>query len=344
MNYTVAEVAKRLNAQVEGDASLVLVGFAPAAEAERGFLTFAENEAYLEKADHSHASAILLDGSFRSTTGKTVIRVQHARVAFAHVMQMFFPEPKFTAGIHPSTVVEEGAQVDPTAHIGAFCRIGAGAKIGANVVMGDCCQVGDRVEIGDNTRIFPRVTFYPGVKIGKRARIHSGTVIGADGFGYVLDQGVHVKVPQIGSVIIHDDVEIGANVTIDRGAIDATEIGRGTKIDNLVMIAHNVKIGENCILVSQVGIAGSTELGNYDVLAGQVGIAGHLKLGNQVTIGAKAGVMNNIPDGQIWLGTPAMPHQDAKRVMISWHLMPDALKRLRALEKEVERLKGQAKS
>ena len=339
IQFTTEELAKYLDATVEGDKNLILTGFAPAALATKGQLTFAENEDYLQKADQSQASAILLDGQAISTSGKTIIRVRNARVAFARLMQLFFPEPIFEPGIHPTSVVEPGAEIDPTAHIAPYCHIGAGAKIGANVVIGDVCQVGANVIIEEKTRIFPRVTLYPGVKIGKRVRIHSGTVIGSDGFGYVMDQGVHVKIPQIGTVIIHDDVEIGANVTIDRGAMDATEIGRGTKIDNLVMIAHNVKIGENCIIISQVGIAGSTKLGNYVVLAGQSGIAGHLAIGNQVTVGAKAGVMNDIPDGQMWLGAPAMPHKDAKRIMISWTMVPDALKRLRNLEKEIENLK-----
>ena len=314
--FTVGEVAERINAVVEGDPNLQLLGFAPAAAAAEGYLTFAENETYLEKADQSKASAILLDGKSKSSTGKTVL-----------------------PGIHPTSVVESGAEVDPQAHIGAFCHIEKGARIGKGTVIDAFCQVGENVQIGEDCRIFPRVTFYSGVKIGNRVRIHSGTVIGSDGFGYVLDQGVHVKVPQVGTVIVHDDVEIGANVTIDRGAMDVTEIGRGTKIDNLVMIAHNVKIGGNCILVSQVGIAGSTQLGNYVVLAGQVGLAGHLKLGNQVTVGAKAGVMNNIPDGEMWLGTPAMPHKEAKRVMVSWLGLPEGLRRIRQLEHELEELK-----
>lgn len=339
ISFTAAEIAEKLAGTVEGDENLLLSGFAAAADASHGFLTFAESELYLEKADKSQASAILLDGELKTNSGKTIIRVKNARIAFAHVMQLFFPEPLFEPGIHPSSAVEPGAEIDPTAHIGAFCKIGKSAIIGKGVVIGDGCQVGEGVQIGEQTRIFPRVTLYPSIKIGKRVRIHSGAVIGSDGFGYVLDQGRHLRVPQIGTVIIHDDVEIGANVTIDRGAMEATEIGRGTKIDNLVMIAHNVKVGENCILVSQVGVAGSTRLGDYVVLAGQVGIAGHLKLGSQVTVGAKAGVMNNIPDGEMWLGTPAMPHKDAKRVMVAWQSMPDALKRLRALERQVQDIK-----
>jgi UDP-3-O-[3-hydroxymyristoyl] glucosamine N-acyltransferase len=165
-------------------------------------------------------------------------------------------------------------------------------------------------------------------------RIHSGTVIGSDGFGYVQDSGIHRKVPQIGNVIVGDDVEIGANVTVDRGALGPTVIGRGTKIDNLVQIAHNVQIGEHCLLIAQVGVAGSTKLGNYVVLAGQVGIAGHLKLGNQVTVGAQGGVMNDIPDGQKWLGTPAQPDKEMKRQFIALRNLADLHKRVAELERK----------
>jgi UDP-3-O-[3-hydroxymyristoyl] glucosamine N-acyltransferase len=160
-------------------------------------------------------------------------------------------------------------------------------------------------------------------------------VIGSDGFGYVLDGAIHRKVPQIGNVIIGDDVEIGANVSIDRGALGSTSIGKGTKIDNQVHVAHNVEIGEHCILCGQVGIAGSAKLGNYVVLAGQVGIAGHLKIGNQVTVGSKAGVMHNIPDGQMWLGTPAQPDKQAKRIVIAMQRLPDLLKKVAMWEKKL---------
>src|SRR5205807_10095286 len=175
-------------------------------------------------------------------------------------------------------------------------------------------------------------TLYPSSELGNRVRIHSGTVVGSDGFGYVQDGGVHRKVPQIGSVIIRDDVEIGANVTIDRGALGPTIIGRGTKIDNLVMIAHNVVIGENCLVVSQVGIAGSTKLGNYVVLGGQVGVAGHLKIGSHVSVGAQSGVMTNIPDGEKWLFTPAQPDRLAKRVIIAMQQLPELIRRVADLE------------
>jgi UDP-3-O-[3-hydroxymyristoyl] glucosamine N-acyltransferase len=171
--------------------------------------------------------------------------------------------------------------------------------------------------------------------LGRRVRIHAGTVVGADGFGYVFDQGQHRKVPQVGSVIIHDDVEIGSNVTIDRAALGATVIGKGTKIDNLVQIAHNVSIGEHCIIVAQVGIAGSTKIGSYTTIAGQVGITGHLRIGDKVTIAAQSGVMNHIPEGQKWMGSPAQPDRVAKRQLLAVERLPELLRRVSELEKRL---------
>jgi UDP-3-O-[3-hydroxymyristoyl] glucosamine N-acyltransferase len=180
--------------------------------------------------------------------------------------------------------------------------------------------------------------------LGNRVVVHAGAVVGADGFGYVFHDGKHVKVPQIGNVIIHDDVEIGANTTIDRAALGSTVIGKGTKIDNLVQVAHNVVMGEHCIVISQVGIAGSTRLGDYVTLAGQVGLAGHLKIGNQVTIAAQAGVMHHIPDGEKWLGTPAQPDRLMKRVYIALQRLPELLHRVSAMEKQLEEMEPPPKS
>jgi len=335
MQITIGEIAHQVNGQIQGNASLVITAFEPAGRATQGSITFAENDEFIAQAEASRASAILLSLDSKIQSEKTLIRVKTPRVAYAQLLNIFFQDPVPEPGIHPMTVIEPGAQIDPTASIGAFCRIDKTAIIKAHVIIGDCCQIGPNTTIGENTRLFHRVTIYKNTQIGKRVRIHSGAVIAGDGFGYVLNQGQHLKIPQIGGVIIGDDVEIGANTTIDRGAMDNTQIGSGTKIDNLVMIAHNVQIGPNSIIIAQVGIAGSTQVGAYSVLAGQVGVAGHLKLGNQITVGAKAGVMTDIPDGQTYLGAPAMPHQDAKKIMISWTQLPDALKRLRALERKV---------
>jgi UDP-3-O-[3-hydroxymyristoyl] glucosamine N-acyltransferase len=335
MSFTAAEIASRLQGEVVGDGSLRLTGFAPADRAQAGDLTFAENATYFAIAEGSAASAILVGSEF--TSGKKVlIRVPNARIAFAKVLPLFFPEPVFPAGVHPTAVVARTAQIDPTAHVGPSCIIEAGVRIGPRVTLQGGDYVGMGAELGEEANIFPNVTIYSRSQIGRRVRIHSGTVIGSDGFGYVFDEGAHRKVPQIGNVIIGDDVEIGANVTVDRGALGPTTIGKGTKIDNLVQVAHNVNIGEHCLLISQVGIAGSTRLGNYVILGGQVGVTGHLKLGNQVTVAAQSGVMHDIPDGQKYFGSPAIPNQQAKRQIIAVQQLPELIRRVRKLEKKLE--------
>jgi UDP-3-O-[3-hydroxymyristoyl] glucosamine N-acyltransferase len=334
MAYTTAEIAKHVDGEVLGDEAATLKGFAPADSAGPGDLTFAENEDFFARAESSAATAILADKRF-SSTKKIVIRVVNARVAFARAMALFFPERTFPAGVHATAIVAPSAQIDPTAHVGPHCAIGERVRIGARTVLQGGNFVGDDSKLDDDVNLFPNVTIYPHTEIGRRVRIHANTVIGSDGFGYVQDGDIHRKVPQIGNVVIGDDVEIGAGVAIDRGALGSTVIGKGTKIDNLVQIAHNVEIGEHCIVVGQAGIAGSTKLGNYVVLAGQVGIAGHLNIGNKAIIAAQAGVMNDIPDGEQWLGTPAQPDKEMKRQFIAVRHLPDLLKRVAKLERKL---------
>jgi UDP-3-O-[3-hydroxymyristoyl] glucosamine N-acyltransferase len=334
MPHTVAQIAQLLDGQVTGDANIVLKGFAPADHARAGDLTFAENEDYFKRAASSHASAIIVAGPFQSE-GKAIIRVSNARVAFARVLPLFFPEPTFKPGVHTTAIVDPSAVVDATSHIGAYCVIGARVRIGARSVLECGDFVGADTKIGDDVRLYPNVTIYHGVEIGDRVRIHAGTVIGSDGFGYVLDGAVHRKVPQIGNVLIRDDVEIGANVTVDRGALGPTVIGKGSKIDNLVQIAHNVTLGEHCLVVAQAGISGSTSLGSYVTLAGQVGLAGHLKLGNRVIVAAQSGVMHDIPDDGRWFGYPAQPDRQTKRQILELQHLPDLRRRVVALEKKL---------
>lgn len=333
--FSCAQLAAHLGGTVVGDPDLILSGFAAADSAKAGDLTFAENDTYFVRADQSAASAILVAGTYSSTTGKVLIGVTNARTAFAQVLPLFFPEPAFAPGVHPSAVVAASATVDPTAHVGAHCVVGERVRLGAGAVLQAQVYVGDDCAVGEGCRLFPHVTLYPRSILGRRVRIHSGAVIGADGFGYVFDQGQHRKVPQVGQVLLHDDVEIGAGVTIDRAALGATVIGRGTKIDNLVQIAHNVTIGEHCIIVSQVGIAGSTKIGNYVTIAGQAGLAGHLRIGDRVTIAAKSGVMNHIPEGQTWLGAPARPDREMKRQLIAIERLPELARRVQELEKRL---------
>ena len=335
MSFTATEIARHLGGEVLGDGSLPLTGFSAADQSKAGDLTFAENEIYFARAEQSAADAILIDGAFASAR-KVLIKVSNARVAFAKVLPLFFPPRQFAAGIHPTAVVAASARIDPTAHVGPLCVIGAQTRIGPRAVLEGCDHVSEDCQLGEDVHLFPSVTLYPRTQIGHRVSIHSGTVIGSDGFGYVLDAGTHRKVPQVGHVIIHDDVEIGANVAIDRGALGSTVIGRGTKIDNLVQIGHNVVIGEHCIIVSQVGIAGSTRVGSYVVLAGQVGLAGHLKIGDHVTISAQSGVMDNIPDGEKWFGYPARPDRQMKRQLIAVQQLPELIRRVRELEQQLQ--------
>lgn len=330
--FTASDLAKQLSGEVIGDGCVKITGFAPASAARNGDLTFAENEKFFSTADQSAASVILVDGDFQSAN-KVLIRVKNARIAFAKVLPLFYPEPKFAPGIHPTAVVDASAEIDASAHIGPHCIVGEKVKIGARTVLQGANHIEAESILGEETRLFPNVTVYSRTRIGNRVRIHAGSVIGSDGFGYVFDSGFHRKIPQIGNVVIHDDVEIGANVTIDRGALGPTTVGRGTKIDNMVQIGHNVTIGDHCVIISQTGIAGSTKLGNYVTVAGQVGIAGHLKIGDRAMIAAQSGIMQDVGEGEKVWGSPAVPDRQMKRQLISIQRLPELLKRVAELEK-----------
>ncbi len=337
--FTIAEIAEKIGGEVAGDGTAMISGIAPADCARAGDLTFAEKSAYLASAESSLASAVLVPAGFESTT-KVLIRVKDARIAIAKVLPLFFPPEVHAAGIHASAVIHPTAVIDATASVGPHCAIAAGVQVGPRSVLMGGNHIGRDCQIGEDVCLHPNVVLYAKSRIGNRVIIQSGTAIGSDGFGYVFDQGRHRKMLQVGTVIIHDDVEIGANTAIDRGALGSTVIGQGTKIDNLVHIAHNVVMGRHCLVMGQVGFAGSTHLGDYVVIASQSGIAGHLKLGSQVTIGAKSGVMRDIPAGQTVLGYPAAPDKEAKRQWIAATQMPAALKRLRALEKRMGESSG----
>ncbi len=338
MSLTTGQIAEQLKAEIIGDPSVQLTGLAPADCARAGELTFAENPAYFAAAEQSQAAAILVAGPFVSSS-KVLIKVPNARIALARLLPFFFPPEEHPCGIHPSAVIADSAQIDPSAHIGPGCVIGPRVRIGARSALMSGSDLRADCQLGDDVCLFPNVVLYRRTQVGHRVTIHAGSVIGSDGFGYVLDEGRHRKVLQLGNVIIHDDVEIGANAAIDRGTLGPTVIGQGTKIDNLVHIAHNVTIGRHCLIMGQVGFAGSTQLGDYVVVASQSGIADHLKIGNQAVIGAKSGVMRDIEDKARVLGIPAAPDRQAKRQIIAMQQLPDMLHRLRDLEKEVEELK-----
>ncbi len=337
MPITASQLAEQIHGEIVGDGSVELTGIASADASVAGDLTFAEKQKYFIAADKSGASAILVSGEFASAS-KTLIRVADVRVAMAKALQLFFPQDEFSPGIHPGATVSASAQIDSSAHVGPNCVIGDGVKIGARSVLQGGNNIGRDCVISDDVSLFPNVVIYPKCQIGNRVSIHASTVIGSDGYGYVFDAGRHRKVLQIGNVIIHDDVEIGSNTSIDRGALGPTIIGQGTKIDNLVHIAHNVVIGAHCLVMGQVGFAGSTELGNYCVIASQSGLAGHLKLGDQATVGAKSGVMRDVAAGETVVGSPAGPGAQTKRQWVAIQRLPDLLGRVRELEKKVEQL------
>lgn len=343
MTLTTAQIAERLGGEVIGDGSVILTGFTSADRARAGDLTFAEKDSYFAAAEASEASAILVSGPFTSGT-KVLIRVASPRIAAAKVLSLFYPPGETTPGIHASANIASSAQIDATANVGPGCVIEGGAKIGARSVLKGGNHIGHDCQVGDDVCLFPNVVLYPRTQIGHRVSIHAGTVIGSDGYGYVFDQGRHLKMPQVGNVIIHDDVEIGANSAIDRAALGSTVIGQGTKIDNLVHVAHNVVIGRHCLIMGQVGFAGSTRLGDYCVIASQSGIAGHLKLGQQVTVGGKSGVMRDVPDKETVLGLPAVPDKQAKRQWVAIQKLPEMILRMRDLEKQVADLTAKART
>jgi UDP-3-O-[3-hydroxymyristoyl] glucosamine N-acyltransferase len=334
MPFTASQIAEQLKGEVVGDGSVQLTGLAPADSAKPGDLTFAEKETYFAAAEASQAAAILVPNEFTSSK-KVLIRVPNARVAMAKLLPIFFPPDQHVPGIHPSATIAPSAQVDPTCHIGPNCVIGARVRVGARSVLMGGNHLGRDCQLGDDVCLFPNVVIYPKCQVGHRVAIHAGSVIGSDGYGYVFDTSFHRKMLQVGNVIIGDDVEIGANAAIDRGALGPTVIGQGTKIDNLVHVAHNVTMGRHCLIMGQVGFAGSTRLGDYCVIASQSGIAGHLTLGNQATVGAKSGVMRDIPDKGTVLGYPALPDKQTKRQIIALQQLPELIRRVRELEKEV---------
>ncbi|MDR3402152.1 MAG: UDP-3-O-(3-hydroxymyristoyl)glucosamine N-acyltransferase [Chthoniobacter sp.] len=334
MSFTALEIARIVQGEVLGDETTPLSGLSSIDGARAGDLAFAEKESQFLAAEQGAATAILSSAAFTSSQ-KIVIRVPNPRVAFARLLPVFFPVDEYPAGTDASARIAASAQVDPSAHIGPNCVIGERVQIGPRSVLMGGNHVRKDARIGEDTSLYPNVVIYERTVIADRVTIHAGSVIGSDGYGYVFDAGSHRKVLQVGNVVIHNDVEIGANCAIDRGALDSTVIGAGTKIDNLVHIAHNVVIGRHCLIMGQVGFAGSTHLGDYVVIASQSGIAGHLSLGTQSTVGAKSGVMRDIPAKGTVLGIPAMPDKQAKRQWIAVQQLPEMIRRLRDLEKQV---------
>jgi UDP-3-O-[3-hydroxymyristoyl] glucosamine N-acyltransferase len=335
------DIARVVGGELVGDGSLEIRGVAGIREAAEGELTFLANSRYADSLGSTRASAILLarDG-VAPPPGKAIIFCANPYLAFLQAIRYFAPEDRFAPGVDPTAVVADDVSAGPGCSIGARCVIEGAVVLGARVIIRPGVFVGAETRVGDDCFIHPNVTIRERVTIGRRVIIHSGTVVGSDGFGFVRDGERHLKVPQIGTVAIGDDVEIGANCAIDRGTAGATRIGRGTKIDNLVHVAHNVTVGENTLLIAQVGISGSTEIGSNVTLAGQAGIGGHIKIGDNAVVGAQSGVMKSIPANERWSGYPARPHPENLRAQAAVARLGEMAARVRALEERLDRLEG----
>ena len=305
---TVQELARWLSGEPEGEVGRVLSGVAPLDTAGEGELSFVESERNLPQAAASSAGCLLVPPGL-ALPGKTVIRVRNPRSAMARAMELFYPAPPRKPGIHPTARIGDDVLVGEEVEIGPYAVIGDRCRIGNRTSIGAGCIVGEDSVLGQDSILHPRVTLYPRVKIGSRVIVHSGGVIGSDGFGYALEGGQYRKFPQVGTAEIGNDVEIGANTTIDRGALGPTRIGRGTKIDNLVQVAHNVQIGENCVIAAQTGISGSAVIEDNVVIAGQVGIGDHARIEKGAVLGGQCGILPHkiVRAGQTVWGTPARP-------------------------------------
>jgi UDP-3-O-[3-hydroxymyristoyl] glucosamine N-acyltransferase len=340
---TLGEIASLVSGNLVGaPADTTITGVAPAGAAAPGDLTFFANPRYLAALRQSRASAAFVPEDFAETIAPARIHVAKPSVAFAEIAARFAPAPvRFTPGIDPKASVGSGVEIGAEVCVQACAVIAPGARIGARTVVGAGCYIGHDARIGEDCLVYPNVTIRERCRLGNRVILHSGAVIGSDGFGFELVEGRHRKIPQIGIVQIDDDVEIGANVTIDRARFGRTWIQEGAKIDNLVQLAHNVVVGKHSIIVAQVGISGSTELGAYVTLAGQVGLAGHIKINDRAIVGAQGGVSKDIPPGEIWWGSPAAPIKETKERLALTKRLPKLLERIKILEQEVENLRDE---
>ena len=340
MKIRLHDLARAVGGKVVGDGEALISGVAPIDEAGEGDITFLANPRYIRHLKDSKASGVIAE---EPIGGFNTLVVDNPYLAFAKILSLFYPQERPEPGIHPSAVVDPTATLGRDVTVLPWVFIGRKARIGDRVVLHPGVYVGEGVEIGDDSIIYPNVSIREGCRIGRRVIIHCNTVVGSDGFGYARDGERHVKVPQIGIVRIEDDVEIGACVTIDRATMGETVIGEGTKIDNLVQIAHNVKVGRDTIIVAQVGIAGSTRIGNRVTLAGQVGIVGHLTIGDGSVVAAQSGVAKDLPPGGTFSGTPAIPHREWLRVQTVLPRLPELKREVDRLRRELEEIKARLK-
>ena len=332
---TTGELATKLGAALEGNPGIVLHGVADLRAAEAGQVSFAGNPRYLPEVAASRASAVIVpENAAVPSAQPALLRVADPDAAFAAACALFAPPPVvLPRGVHPQALVSAQAQLGANVSVGAFAVVEAGAEIGAGTTLYPQTYVGHGAKIGKDCLLYPFASVRERCTLGERVILHNGAVIGSDGFGYAVDaQGVRTKIPQTGIVVLEDDVEIGANSTVDRARFGQTRVGKGTKVDNLVMIAHNCVIGEHSVLCSQVGLAGTTTLGKHVICAGQAGLAGHLKVGDGAIIGAQAGVAKDMPGGQMYLGAPAVPRLEFGKSLAHVAGIPKLKEHIKVLE------------
>jgi UDP-3-O-[3-hydroxymyristoyl] glucosamine N-acyltransferase len=330
---SLSELAHIVLGEVIGDGSIMISGVAGIEDAKPGEITLASTIHVLEAALNSQATAVIIPASV-SEVSKPAIRVANPRLAFAQILTNFTSKKVCVPGIHPSAVIGTGFQGNECS-VGSHVSIGDNVSIEVGTIIYPGVVIGDRVKIGKNSVIHANVVIREDCEIGNLVEIHAGTVIGADGFGYVTVEGKHIKVPQVGRVVIEDEVEIGANVTIDRATTDLTLVKRGTKIDNLVQIGHNCRLGEDNMIVAQVGIAGSTRLGDRVTMAGKSSVVGHLKLGNDSVVAAHSLVINSLTPNSFVSGVPARPHAQDMRIQAAAGRLPELLKEIKEIQKKV---------
>ncbi len=336
------DLASRVGGRVVGDPERRIGGVATLEEAGPRDLAFLTNPKYRKAAETTRAGAVLVAWGTR-LPGHDLLEAKEPYVALADILDLFHPPRPRRAGISRLAFVGEGVEAGAEAEVGPFAVLGAGARLGRRVTIGAGAVIGERAEVGDDSVIHPRAVLYPETRVGSRCIIHAGVVLGCDGFGFATSSGRHRKVPQLGRVVIEDDVEIGANSAVDRGTLGDTVVGRGTKIDDLVMVAHGVRIGPDCLLVGQAGIAGSTSIGRGVTFAGQSGAAGHLEIGDGSVVAAKSAVFADLPDRSFVAGIPAVNHVVWKRAQALVRTLPELRARVRELEERLAALEGKGR-
>jgi UDP-3-O-[3-hydroxymyristoyl] glucosamine N-acyltransferase len=335
--FTVEDLARVVGGTVGGDGTRTVRGVAPVATAGPDDLSFIANARYVPYLHATAAAAVLVPEALDAQVpaALTRIRIADPHAALAELLPLLYPEEPAVPGVHRTAVVHPDAVIGEDVSIDAYAVVERGAQIGARSRVASHCVLGVDVWIGEDCVLHPHVTLYRGAQVGDRCTVHSGARIGADGFGFASGRGGHRKIPQVGGCQIGDDVEIGANTTIDRGSLGDTVIGRGTKIDNLVHIGHNARIGEHVLIVAQVGISGSASIGNRAVLAGQAGIGGHLVIGDGARVAAQAGVIGDVAPGETVSGYPARPHREALRAQAALFRLPRLMRRIQQIERIV---------